>query len=285
MGALLTSLPVRGPFQPRFILAQELALYGLPDASVQSNILSLVDGASSLIDEYCGRTDGNGQGSLVYTTYMERILFQARGRNIVRVSFKPMAVVPASVVQTLTASANAPITTEDPLMSENYFWTGVQANTISGSPTSSLSPILGASGRYGYGRRSEFAIYPDLNYGMNALQLASFFGGPPAWTPIDVTQIDFAPDTGEVWVPAGLYLSQYTEMIIIYNSGYHPLYMPRSIKQACAAIVRNMLARGGGTTGIKGIQAAGSVNVQFTDDIIDTTVQRWLDAYKNVIAY
>jgi hypothetical protein len=285
MGALLTSLPVRGPFQPRYILAQELALYGLPDPSQQQNILSLVDGASSLIDEYCGRTDGNGQGSLAYTTYMERILFQARGRNIVRVSFKPMVAVPASVVQTLTASANAPINTEDPLASENYFWTGVQANTISGAPNSTLSPILGASGRYGYGRRSEFAIYPDLNYGMNALQLASFFGGPPAWTPIDVTQIDFAADTGEVWVPAGLYLSQYTEMIIVYNSGYHPLYMPKSIKQACAAIVRNMLARGGGTTGIKGINAAGSVNVQFTDAVIDQTVARWLDSYRNIIAY
>ena len=279
------SYPVRGPFQPRYILAQELALYGLPDASTQVNILSLVDGASSLIDEYCGRTDGNGQGSLAYTTYMERILFQARGRNIVRVSFKPMAVVPASVVNTLQASANAPPNMEDPLQSTNYFFTGVQANTIAGTPTAALSPILGASGRYGYGRRSEFAIYPDLNYGMNALQLASFFGGPPAWTPIDVTQIDFAPDTGEVWVPAGLYLSQYTEMIIIYNSGYHPLYMPRSIKQACAAITRNMLARGGGTTGIKGLMAPGTVNVQFTEDIIDPTVQRWLDSYRNIIAY
>jgi hypothetical protein len=281
----MPALPVRGPFQPRYILAQELALYGLPDASQQANILSLVDGASSLIDEYCGRTDGNGQGSLAYTTYMERILFQARGRNIVRVSFKPMASVPASVVNSLQASANSMANVEDPLQGTNYFWTGVQPNVISGNPTAALSPILGASGRYGYGRRSEFAIYPDLNYGMNALQLASFFGGPPAWTPIDVTQIDFAPDTGEVWVPAGLYLSQYTEMIIVYNSGFHPLYMPRSIKQACAAITRNMLARGGGTTGIKGISAAGSVNVQFSEDVIDKTVQRWLDSFRNIIAY
>ncbi len=285
MGALIQSLPVRGQFQPRYILPQELSLYGLPDANVQPNILSLVDGASSLIDEYCGRTDGNGQGSLVYTTYMERILFQAMGRNIVRVSFKPMVAIPASVVNVLAASANAPMTLDDPLLNVNYFFTGVQANTISGAPNSALSPILGASGRYGYGRRSEFAIYPDLNYGMNALQLASFFGGPPAWTTIDVTQIDFANDTGEVWVPAGLYLSQYTEMIIMYNSGYHPLFMPRSIKQACAALVRNLLARAGGTTGVKSINAAGSVNVMFTDALIDDTVARWLDAYKNIIAY
>jgi len=282
------ALPVRGPFRPRFILANELPLYGLPDSATEPYILSLVDAASSLIDQYCGRTDGNGIGSFVYTTYMERILFQARGRNIVRVSFKPMVAVDVTTVNSLTASANAPMTNPggETLLSTNYFWTGVIANTIV-TPSTSLSPILGASGRYGYGRRSEFAIYPDLNYGMNPLQVASFFGGPPTWTPIDVTMIDWdaQSQSGEIWVPAGLYMSQYTEMMIIYNSGYDPLNMPPAIKNATAALVKNFLSRGGGTTGIKGINAAGSVNVMFTDDLIDPTIARWLDAYKNIIAY
>ena len=282
------ALPVRGAFAPRYILPNELSRYGLPDQTDQSNILSLVDAASSLIDQYCGRTDGSGQGSLAYTTYAERILFQARNRNIVRVSFKPIVPLDASVVNNLVASANAPLTdpTGDPLLYTNYFWTGCQASTIT-TASLGLSPILGASGRYGYGRRSEFAVYPDLNYGMNLLMVASFFGGPPNWTPIDVSMIDWdnMSQSGEVWVPAGLYMSQYTEMMIIYNSGYDPLNMPPAIKQSCAALVRNFLARAGGTTGVKSLTAAGTVNVMFSDELIDETIQRWLNPYMNIIAY
>lgn len=284
----MAAIPARGPFTPRYILPTELSRYGLPDQSDQANILSLVDAASSLIDQYCGRTDGNGQGSLVYTTYAERILFQARNRNIVRVSFKPMVVVDQATVDALTAKANAPVTTPggDPLTQTNYFWTGVQANTIV-TPTTAVSPILGASGRYGYGRRLDQAVYPDLNYGINPLMIASFFGGPPTWTPINVASIDWDSETqsGEVWVPAGLYMSQYTEMIIIYNSGYDPLNMPVAVKQSCAALVRNFLARAGGTTGVKSLQAAGTVNVMFSDELIDPTIERWLSPYKNIIAY
>lgn len=284
----MASTPVRGPFRPRYVLANELALYGLPDSSTGASILSLVDAASSFIDQYCGRTDGNGIGSLVYTTYAERILFQARNRNIVRLSFKPMIAVDATTVNNLSASANAPLSNPsgDPLLSTNWMFTGVQANTVV-TPTTALSPILGASGRYGYGRRSEFAIYPDLNYGMNLLQVASFFGGPPTWTTIDVSQIDWdaQSQSGEVWVPAGLYLSQYTEMMIIYNSGYDPFNMPAAIKQSCAALVKNFLSRGGGTTGLKTLSAAGTVNVTFWEELMDLTVQRWLEPFKNIIAY
>lgn len=282
------TLPARGQFQPRFVLASELRQYGLPDQTKQADILSLVDAASTLIDEYCGRTDGNGQGSLVYTTYAERILFQASGRNIVRVSFKPMVAIDATTYNTLVASANSVPTNPagNPDLGLNYFWTGCLQNLVT-QPDGSLSSIIAASGRYGYGRRNSYAIYPDLNYGMNPLQVASFFGGPPTWTLIDAGAIDWDKQTqsGEIWVPAGLYLSQYTEMIVVYNAGYHPLMLPRAIKQSCAALVRNFLARGGGTTGIKGIQAAGSINVQFTDALIDDTIARWLDAYRNVIAY
>lgn len=276
--------PTRGYFTPRFILPNELRRYGLPDAKKTPGVLNLVDAASALIDSYCGRIDGDGLGSLVYTTYMERLLLQARNRNILRVSFKPMSSLTPDVTNNLQASANGSINKDFPDITTNYFWTGVQPNTIL-RPDTTLSPIIGCSGRYGYARRSEFAIYPDLNYGMNLLQVASFFGGPPGFTPIDASAIDFDPKTGEIWVPAGLYLSQYTEIVIIYNSGYDPLNMPPQIKQATAMLVRNFLARGGGTTGIKAINAAGTANVQFTDDMIDDTIARILSPYVNLIAY
>lgn len=289
-------LPARGVFTPRFILPDELTRYGLPDANRQSTILSLVDAASALIDVYCGRIDGGGQGSLVYSTYMERLIMQAVNRNIVRLSFKPLVAVDQTTVNLLTASANFiatnPSTSQkqsgNPLLQTNWFWTGVQASLtpVTNVPGSVISPILGASGRYGQTvRRGQSMIYPDLNYGVNPLQIASFFGGPPGWTPINLGMSDFDYATGELWVPAGLYLGQYTEIVVIYNSGYHPLALPPQIKQATAMIVRNFLSRGGGTTGLKGINTSGAVNVQFTEELIDTTIARILDPFKSIIAY
>jgi hypothetical protein len=255
--------------------------------------LSLVDAASVFIDEYCGRIDGNGQGSLVYSTYQERVLLQARNRNIFRVTFKPMAVVPPSVISLLTASATQ-VQGNDPF-DVNWYYTGCQGNVVvsQSSLPNTLSPILGASGRYGYPRRGEMAIYPDLNYGMNLLQVAAYFGGPPVFTTIDPTAIDFDPATGEVWVPAGLYMSQYTEVIISYNSGFSPiplpgtsaLPIPNAIKQACVGLIKNYLAQAGGTFGIKSIAAAGSVNYTFTDKDLDSTITRYLDNYKTIVAY
>ena len=220
-------------------------------------------------------------------------MLQARNRNILRVSFKPMMALSQNYINLITASANnvplnkqgAPL--ENSLLSLNYFWNGAQAaNTpVTAVPGSTLSPILGCSGRYGYARRSEFAIYPDLNYGMNLLQVASFFGGPPGFTPIPIGQIDFDVASGEIWVPAGLYLGQYTEIVIIYTSGYDPLNMPRPIKHACAALIRNYLAKGGGVTALRSIQTRGTANVSFTPELIDSTVDRMLDPFKVVIAY
>jgi hypothetical protein len=267
------------PFKPRYIFEDELSYFGLPDSTQQPNILSLLDSASTLVDEHCGRTDGNGNGSLAYTTYQERLLLQSPNRNIVRVSFKPLATVTQATVNLLSLSGNQ--TSKTPYQ---YFYTGVLANTVV-RPDVSVSPLLGASGRYGYPRRGAAAIYPDLNYGMNLLQVASYFGGPPGWTPIDCSSIDFDPATGELWVPAGLYLSQYTEIVVIYNSGFDPTNMPPAIKDATAAVVRNALAKGGMTTGLKSISGQGMVNVTFQDELIDVSIEKWLAPFKSVIAY
>jgi hypothetical protein len=289
-------LPVRGTFKPRFILPAELTQYGLPDANRQPAILTLVDAASSLIDVHCGRIDGTGQGSLVYTTYTERLLMQAINRNIVRLTFKPLAAVSASTVNLLSASANyfpvgqqnsQKIAGAQGLQFTNYFYTGVQPSVtpITNVPGSTISPIIGCSGRYGYGRRGSQQIYPDLNYGANLLQIAAFFGGPPQWTTIDLTMADFDISTGEIWIPAGLYIGQYTEIVTVYNSGFDPLNMPTAVKQACAALIRNFLSRGGGTTGLRSITTSGTANVSFSPDLIDPTIASWLDPFKAVMAY
>jgi len=288
-------IPARGPFKPRFILPSELTQYGLPDANRTPNILSLVDAASSLIDVHCGRVDGTGFGSLVYTTYTERLLMQAVNRNIVRLTFKPLVAVPASTVNLYSASANyipqtpagKALTGAQQLLFTNYFYTGCQPSisSINNVPASTISPIIGISGRYSYSRRGAQQIYPDLNYGANLLQIAAFFGGPPTWTPINISMSDFDVSTGEIWIPSGLYLSQYTEIVCVYNSGYDPLYLPVGVKQACAALIRNFLSRGGGTTGLRSITTAGTANVSFSPDLIDSTIQSWLSPFVAVMCY
>lgn len=277
-------------FQPRFILKEELLKFGLPTPDQQPDIVNLVERASTLIDEYCSRTDVNGNGSLVYTTYTERILIPV-GRNIFRLSFRPLTAVSQGTVAALAASGSATDSDGNPM--DNYFYTGVLPNQIFNStapqagglvPTTTLSPIISASGRYGYARRGQQQVYPDLNYAANVLQIASFFGGPPAWTAIDVGMIDYDPRTAELWVPAGLYLSQYSEVVCSYNSGFDPLNMPRNAKHACAALVRNLLSRGGGATGLKGF-SAGRVQAQFTDDLFDPTIAAQLQSLVTVRAY
>jgi len=120
---------------------------------------------------------------------------------------------------------------------------------------------------------------------MNPLMIASFFGGPPGFTPIDATKIDVVGDMGEIWVPAGIYLAQYTEIVIVYNSGFHPFFLPTPLKQACAMVVKNMLSRAGGVSALRSITAAGTANVSFTPDLIDSNIANILDYFKNVIAF
>jgi hypothetical protein len=258
-------------FQPQYILESELPTFGLPTVAQQANIINLVQAASTLIDEHCGRVEDDGGGSLVYSTYTERVEMP-EGRNVVRLSYKPLVAIAQATVAALQASGG-------------NFYTGVQANAVVsnfGSPN--LSPIISCSGRYGYGRRDNQMKYPDSGYMMNLLQVASYFGGPPQFTAIDPTMIDYDPRTGEIWVPAGLYISNYTELQITYNTGFDPRNMPRAIKHATAAVIKNALAKGAGTTGIKSITGAGRVNVMLDPELIDPNIEKMLANYVNSMA-
>jgi hypothetical protein len=263
------------PYQSQFLATSELATFGLPDATQQPDIVTVVQRASTFIDEFCARADVDGQGSLVWTTYTER-LFTPVGRNIFRTSFRPLVAVDANTVSNLVTSGSMAGVT-------NTFYTGVLPSTQYRAGTNTLSPIVSASGRYGYARRGQQQVYPDLNYAANVLQIASFFGGPPQFTAIDVTSCDFDPRTGEIWVPAGLYLSQYTEVALTYTSGFNPFAMPQAIKHATASLVRNLLSRGGGATGLKGF-GAGRIRAEFTDDLIDANIANMLQAYRTARA-
>lgn len=265
-------------FTPAYILPTELQNYGLPTQDVQGdiNIMSLVTFASSLIDIECGRIDGDGSGSLVYTTYVQRDLLQTRNRNLVMVAAKPMVAVSQSMVDQLAAAAVA--------SGANYFYTGVQANVATG-PNGTPTALIGASGRYGYTRQDMSIAYPDLFSFINPLNLLTLFGGPAPWTPIDITQTDYDPKTGELWIPAGLQLQRYSEVILVYNSGYSPWNIPPAIKNVCASIVKRALASDG-TTGLMNLMVSqAGVNAKFAQKYIDPTLDAMLQPFRTVRAY
>lgn len=267
-----------GPFYPCYVFPEELQLFGLPTPDCVGDIMNMVQLASQLLDSECGRIDGDGNGSLVWTTYTQRVLLQTRNRNLVELPIKPIVPITQAQVNGVVAQASGS-------PSGNFWYTGVQPSTFN-SPNGSLSGILGASGRYGYGRQDMSLAYPDLFAMINPLNLVTMFGGPAPWVSIDVTQTDYDNKTGEVWIPAGLQLQKYSEVLFVYNSGYDPNNMPRTIKFITAAIVKNALAKGDGTTGLLSMNMGRSgPSMGMFPGLLDPTLSNMLAPYRNVRSY
>lgn len=268
------------PFTPRFIFEEELSYYGLPTPQRVPEIMSMIDMASSLIDEECGRFDGDGAGSLVYSTYIQRIL-KPQQRNLIYLPMKPMVAVDQSTVATLSGMAASGTTT-------NNWYTGVMPNFTYQINGVDLSAIISASGRYGYTRQDRSNAYPDLFALINPINLVTIFGGPAPWVSVDVGNIDYDKKTGECWIPAGLQLQAYSEILILYNSGYNPLKMPPIIKSICASVVKNMMLRGNSTTSMMSMRLGGGksgASATFSQTLIDPTLDRMLTPFKTVRAY
>ncbi len=241
--------------------------------------MSLVGMASSIIDIECGRVDGDGNGSLVYTTYTQRLLLQTRNRNLVQIPVKPIVALDAATVNALmtAASGNA---------DGNFYYTGVLPNTLN-QPNGTLSGLISASGRYGYGRQDMSVAYPDLFAFINPLNLITMFGGPAPWVSIDITNTDYDPKTGEMWVPAGLQLQKYSEVLISYNSGWDPRSMPRAIKFVTASLVKNAMVMGDATTALLNLtMGRQGPNASFyKGGLVDPTLDQFLTPFKNVRSY
>lgn len=119
--------------------------------------------------------------------------------------------------------------------------------------------VISGVGRYGYMRRGQDAIGSIDTY--NLLAVMSKFGGPPAWEPWTPQANSIDPQTGTVWVPAGVLLAYYTEVRMHYVSGWTYATLPYEIKQACANIINNIMA----TSGMPGTfqkMAAGDTSMQ-----------------------
>lgn len=113
----------------------------------------------------------------------------------------------------------------------------------------SRAPIVAALsgvGRYGYQRRGDDGFGNVDTY--NLLAVMSKFGGPPAWEPFTLQSNSIDPQTGQLWIPAGVLLAYYTEVRVSYIAGWTYAGLPYEIKQACANIISNQV----GLQGIPG---------------------------------
>ena len=273
-------------FSPCYVLPTELAAYGLPNPDEQPDIVMLVQMASTIIDVACGRIDGDGNGSLCYTTYVQRTLLQTRNRNLVTVNAKPIVGVSAGMVASLQAAATGSYVIPGATGQINCYYTGVQSSTITTFDGASLSGLLGASGRYGYTRQDMSVGYPDLWSFVNPLNLVTVFGGPAPWVVMDIGNTDYDWKTGELWIPAGLQLQRYSEVLLMYNSGYNPFAMPPAVKFACSSITKNALAKGSATTALMKMNLGKSgLNYAMSPQLLDPTLDALLAPYKTIRAY
>jgi hypothetical protein len=99
--------------------------------------------------------------------------------------------------------------------------------------------IISAAGRYSYGRRDRRALN-QVNF--DYLAAIAVFGSPPRFTEIDVDQIEYYPPTGEMWLPTGFFLINYTQLQIRYMAGFTQI--PDRAKAAMAEIINTICAKG-----------------------------------------
>jgi hypothetical protein len=273
MGSNSMFTPPNLAFQPCFLQPAEYQQFGLPNAQCNSTVPFIVLLASSLIDQECGVQDNDGNGSLVYTTYQERVMVQTIGKSQIMLPMKP--IVGLSQQQILELMA------QDVTASGGFF-TGVQASTTVACD-GTLSGILYASGRYVPNRRDYGVSDFRADAMISPYDTMAFFGGPALWIPVCVQFIDYDAKTGEVWLPANIFQYRFSEVIITYTAGYDPNNLPRSLKMATAQLVKNLMASGG-VTGISKFGGAG-LNVSLQPNVIDASIKSLLKPFYRVRAY
>lgn len=273
-------------FTPMFIFPNEYSFFGLPNNKQQPDIDNIVQTVSGQVDTYCGRVDSDGNGSLVYTTYKQRLMCQSPGRNLALLPIKPLIALMQADIDNLSVAASGSLWQVETLgltVSGNYFYTGALPS-INILADGTLSAVIGASGRYTYQRRDTYPLQNDPNGIINPLNTITLFGGPPPWIPIDMVNLDYDPLTGELWYAAGQWMERYTEIVIQYTCGFNPLAMPALVKRATAAGVKNLLGMGGGATGLKSF-SGGGVSVSFNADALDNNIKRTLEPFVAVRTY
>ncbi|MGA9472408.1 MAG: hypothetical protein WBV36_08090 [Terriglobales bacterium] len=128
------------------------------------------------------------------------------------------------------------------------------------------SAIVSARARYATPRRGEL---PEEEFSWN---IALAFGTPGWWADLNVADLDYFADTGEVTLPFNALSWSFNELEILYTAGWDTF--PDPVKVACAQLAKNAQA----TPGLN-VKKGVMNNMQlwyFADTLVDDTVRELL---------
>ena len=128
------------------------------------------------------------------------------------------------------------------------------------------SAIVSARARYATPRRGEL---PEEEFSWN---IALAFGTPGWWADLNVADLDYFAETGEMTLPFNALSWSFNELEIVYTAGWGTF--PDPVKVACAQLARNAQA----TPGLN-VKKGVVNNLQlwyFADTLIDDTVRELL---------
>jgi hypothetical protein len=134
--------------------------------------------------------------------------------------------------------------------------------------TPATLPLVGINARYARPRRGEM-IDPAYE------QIAWAFTLPGTWTTLNVADVDWVAETGELTFPMNILGLPYNEVEVTYTAGL--AVMPETVKVACAQIVKNAQA-----TPALNVQRSRMDTMQmtyFADTLLDQQVQALLRPY------
>ncbi|WP_186122367.1 hypothetical protein [Burkholderia gladioli] len=278
----------------QYLQGEDLAGYGVPNATSAQ-----IQQASAQIDVYLARREGlvwkpDGNGNPCYMAGMSPNLTLnlasaiAPGQNVVVNLTGPVSMLKVGSV--LIIDAGTPAITEALVLQSilgqqatfaNVQFEHAQGASLGGGLTiveqrtmpedrpitmvaqTPVMAILSGVGRYGYMRRGQDAVGSIDTY--NLLAVMSKFGGPPAWEVWTPQANSVEPETGTVWVPAGVLLAYYTEVRMHYVAGWTYETLPAGVKQACANIVINIAAVAGMPGTMQRLQAGDTSMQRFAN--------------------
>ena len=139
--------------------------------------------------------------------------------------------------------------------------------------------IISAVGTYRYGRRSS-QFGRSASNDQDLLAMTQVFGGAPPWVPFDVSMVDFDPISGEVWVPAGGLMSNYSDVRLFYVAGFSQTNIPAAIKSATAAAITAGLNSADLAGGLKSARAGDTAIERFGNSILDNDLRNQSDMFK-----
>ncbi len=290
-----------------YLASGEYATYGAPAATTAAQVTQ----ASVLIDAYLRRPEGLvwGADSASNPCFMQAMVpfgtfaiagGLAPGVNVAATVSGPLATIqPGSVIIAEKATpANLEALVVSSITGNQIVFEAVTKNhaaeatynsglTIfetrqlpSNRPLALLSKnpivrIVSIRGRCGYRRRGAGSM-PDDN---NLLSAVSMFGGAPVWEAVNVANVDINQETGQIWVPSGMLMANYTEVRVSYIAGFPTTGVPDAIKLATANII-DAQAKTPLNGNIKLMKAGDTQMERFIDSVLDSSVRQMLSTYR-----